>query len=207
MTIPSPPRPSRRLPAPERRVLLLAAASDVVAAVGPRRARLVDVARRAGVSKALLYQHFPSKEAMLVALIEDHGRALITEFKLHHAGSDPRARLRDGLHAVLSYAQREPAAWRILFVERFDEERVSAAQAAVLDAGATMIARRIAADLDAAGRGRLAEILAHLSRSAIDGLIAWWYDNPDTAIDELTDIGTAFLWSGLQQWTRAKHEI
>lgn len=195
-------RRRKRLPAARRRELLLAAASEVVADVGPRRARLADIAQRAGVTKALVYRHFPSKEAMLVALIEDHGRGLIAEFTDSQLGA-AQTRLRDGMRAVLAYARDNPAAWRILFVERFDDPLVSAAQAAVLDAGAAMIAGRIELDLGLDPGAELGQVLARMARSAIDGLIAWWYANPAADIDELTDIGTRFIAAGTASWTGA----
>jgi AcrR family transcriptional regulator len=193
------PQPRKRLPAARRRELLLAAASEIVAEVGARRARLADIAHRAGVTKALVYRHFPSKEAMLVALIEDHGRGLISEFTDRQIGAT-QTRLRDGTRAVLGYAHDNPAAWRILFVERFDDPLVSAAQAAVLEAAAAMLAGHVEHDLGLTPGDELAQILARMTRSAIDALIAWWYAHPAADIDELTDIGTTFVAAATAPW-------
>src|SRR5690606_958352 len=50
-----------RLPRTERRAQLLAAAQEVFAANGYHVAAMDDIAERAGVSKPVLYQHFPGK--------------------------------------------------------------------------------------------------------------------------------------------------
>lgn len=62
------------------RQAILAAAQGEFAAVGFRRTAMVDVARRAGVSRATLYQHWNSKESLfraaIQALHDDHLAAL-----------------------------------------------------------------------------------------------------------------------------------
>ena len=50
-----------RLPRPARRKQLLGAAQEVFVAHGYHAAAMDDIAERAGVSKPVLYQHFPSK--------------------------------------------------------------------------------------------------------------------------------------------------
>ena len=56
------PRPrGGRLPRRERRVQLLDSALEVFVAQGYHAAAMDDIADRAGVSKPVLYQHFPGK--------------------------------------------------------------------------------------------------------------------------------------------------
>ncbi|MGA8255782.1 MAG: helix-turn-helix domain-containing protein [Nocardioides sp.] len=49
---------------------ILDAARDVFGDFGARRANVDDVARAAGVSRSTLYRRFPTKEALLLAVIE-----------------------------------------------------------------------------------------------------------------------------------------
>lgn len=59
------PKPlTKRLPATERRALILAAARKVFVDTGYSGARVTDISRAAGVNEAILYRHFPSKEAL-----------------------------------------------------------------------------------------------------------------------------------------------
>src|SRR3954470_2954303 len=58
---------------------LLAAARETVLAVGVRRTTLVEVARRAGVSRMTVYRAFPDVQALLAALMTAEFGAVIRE--------------------------------------------------------------------------------------------------------------------------------
>src|SRR5205809_6591820 len=66
-----------RLPRSARRKQLLAAAREVFVAQGYHAAAMDDIAERAGVSKPVLYQHFPGKRELYVALIALHSEELL----------------------------------------------------------------------------------------------------------------------------------
>lgn len=59
-----------RMPREERRLQLLDVASDVFAEKGYHSAAMDDIAEAAGVSKPVLYQHFPSKLDLYQALVD-----------------------------------------------------------------------------------------------------------------------------------------
>src|SRR5215211_3444224 len=65
-------RRTSRLPRSARRLQLLRAAQDVFVAQGFHAAAMDDIADRAGVSKPVLYQHFPGKRELYLALLEEH---------------------------------------------------------------------------------------------------------------------------------------
>src|SRR4051794_23366235 len=56
--------PRRRLKPAQRRALIVAAAAEEFGTRGHRDARMEDIARAAGVTKAVLYDHFPSKDSL-----------------------------------------------------------------------------------------------------------------------------------------------
>src|SRR5215475_2421457 len=66
-----------RLPRTARRAQLLAAAQDVFVANGYHAAAMDEIAERAGVSKPVLYQHFPGKLELYLALLETHVDELV----------------------------------------------------------------------------------------------------------------------------------
>jgi AcrR family transcriptional regulator len=66
-----------RLPRLARRKQLLAAAQEVFVAQGYHAAAMDDIADRAGVSKPVLYQHFPGKLELYLALLDTHCEVLI----------------------------------------------------------------------------------------------------------------------------------
>jgi len=57
-----------RLPRDERRAILLSAALEVFTVSGYHAASMDEIADRAGVSKPVLYQHFPSKLDLYLAV-------------------------------------------------------------------------------------------------------------------------------------------
>src|ERR1700712_5842950 len=65
-----------RLPRSARRKQLLAAAQEVFVANGYHAAAMDDIAERAGVSKPVLYQHFPGKLDLYLALMDTQAEAL-----------------------------------------------------------------------------------------------------------------------------------
>src|SRR5512139_4125754 len=54
--------------------LILAAAQAMMAEQGPGGLTVSDVARRAGVDRGTAYQHFPTRERLVAAVIERVGR-------------------------------------------------------------------------------------------------------------------------------------
>src|SRR6516162_10206879 len=65
-----------RLPKPARRRQLLTAAQEVFVAQGYHAAAMDEIAERAGVSKPVLYQHFPGKQELYLALLDESVAAL-----------------------------------------------------------------------------------------------------------------------------------
>ena len=70
---------STRLPASERREQLLDVAMTVFAANGYHGTSMNGVAKAAGVTKPVLYQHFTSKRDLYLELIEDVADRLANE--------------------------------------------------------------------------------------------------------------------------------
>ncbi|WP_407838527.1 TetR/AcrR family transcriptional regulator [Streptomyces sp. DSM 116496] len=94
--------PRRRLTPADRRAQLLAVGTRLFSAEPYDDVLMEDVAQQAGVSRALLYQHFPSKHALFAAVYQQASDRLleVTTF-------DPRAtlveQLTQGLDAHLDY--------------------------------------------------------------------------------------------------------
>lgn len=70
-------RKTSRLPRSKRRAQLLGAARQVFVSQGYHAAAMDDIADVAGVSKPVLYQHFPSKLELYLALVEAGARQLV----------------------------------------------------------------------------------------------------------------------------------
>src|SRR3954469_18132590 len=79
---------------PDNHAALLAAARASVLAVGVRRTTLVEVARRAGVSRMTAYRAFPDLQALVAALMtEELGSAIEEATRLSRQLPTGRERL------------------------------------------------------------------------------------------------------------------
>jgi len=109
---PVPPRPA----AGERRAQILRAAMDCFAARGFRGTTTRDIATRVGITEAALYRHFPSKEALYAAIVEEKMAApewmeVVAEAA---AAGDDRGVFAGLAHALLASAEDDPSFLRIL---------------------------------------------------------------------------------------------
>ncbi|MEV6526790.1 TetR/AcrR family transcriptional regulator [Longispora sp. NPDC051575] len=105
-----------RLPRSARRKQLLAAAQEVFVAQGYHAAAMDDIAERAGVSKPVLYQHFPGKLELYLALLDVHCDALVR--KLQDAMgelSDNKLRVEAAMQAYFDFVDGNGEAYRLVF--------------------------------------------------------------------------------------------
>ena len=105
-----------RLPRDERRALLLAAALEVFTAAGYHSAAMDEIADRAGVSKPVLYQHFPSKLELYLAVLDLHIDSLVFQIQRAIASNTENAgRVRATVDAYFDFIESEGEAFRLLF--------------------------------------------------------------------------------------------
>ena len=105
-----------RLPRSARRKQLLAAAQEVFVAQGYHAAAMDDIADRAGVSKPVLYQHFPGKLELYMALLDTHCDALVQRVRAAMAATpDNRDRVTGAMQAYFDFIDHESEAFRLVF--------------------------------------------------------------------------------------------
>jgi len=105
-----------RLPRTARRAQLLAAAQDVFVANGYHAAAMDEIAERAGVSKPVLYQHFPGKLELYMALLESHVDDMVSRVRAAIASStDNKLRVRAAVAAFYDFVDGEGQAFRMVF--------------------------------------------------------------------------------------------
>jgi AcrR family transcriptional regulator len=105
-----------RLPRSARRKQLLAAAQQVFVAQGYHAAAMDDIAERAGVSKPVLYQHFPGKLDLYLALLDTHCEALVDRMRgAMAATTDNKERVLGATQAYFDFVDHESEAFRLVF--------------------------------------------------------------------------------------------
>ncbi len=113
------PARGARLPRPERRAQLLAAAQDVFAANGYHAAAMDDIATAAGVSKPVLYQHFPGKLELYLALLDTQTSELIRRVRAAiEETTDNEQRVHNAISAYFDFVDGDgtgEGAFRLVF--------------------------------------------------------------------------------------------
>jgi AcrR family transcriptional regulator len=101
-----------RLSAGERREAILAAARTVFGARGYHEATTREIAAQAGVSEALLYQHFPGKRQLFEAVVTAAGCDLERRIAEAARENDPLPAVLD---AYFSFVEEESDLYRVFF--------------------------------------------------------------------------------------------
>ncbi len=200
MTEPDDSRPGAlaRLPREERRTQVLSAAREVFVAQGYHTAAMDDIAERAGVSKPVLYQHFPGKLDLYVALL-DEGIAVLLETlgAALEATTDNKQRVRGAVAAYFAFVDDPDGSYRLVFESDLTNEpavryRVEAAD----DACSLMLGRVIAEDTG------LSNSQAELLASGLLGMAQiaarrWLREEPRMAREAAVDLIAGLGWRGI----------
>src|SRR5213595_327020 len=103
------------MPADQRRQQLFEVARERFAQQGFHATSMDDIAEAAGVTKPVLYQHFPSKRALYVELLESTGAQMLTTLSdaTNRAGT-ARQRVEFGFRAYFEFALNNRSAFRLL---------------------------------------------------------------------------------------------
>jgi AcrR family transcriptional regulator len=108
-------RPALRMPADQRRQQLFEVARERFAEQGFHATSMDEIAEAAGVTKPVLYQHFPSKRALYVELLEETGRQLLTTLAEATAQAGTlRERVEIGFRAYFRFAIGDRSAFLFL---------------------------------------------------------------------------------------------
>ena len=106
----------QRLPRRERRAQLLDAAREVFVAQGYHAAAMDDIAEAAGVSKPVLYQHFPGKLDLYLALLDQSSEALLAALdEALKSTSDNKLRVSATVATYFDFVDDPGGAFRLIF--------------------------------------------------------------------------------------------
>ena len=161
-----------------------------------------DIADAAGVTAPVLYDHFPSKKALQVALIEREGEALVAHVPVDPEADTWRDFVRQSFDAFFSYVEDNPHAWRLLFVEAPTDPELAGAQREALRAATRHTAALVAQVSEwklseSIPPERAAEMLAEGVRSTLNGLAGWWWRNREVPREQVTQLAFELLWPGM----------
>src|SRR5215210_419453 len=206
-----------RVPRAVRERQLVELGEELFAERGFAKASMDELARRAGVTKPVIYELFGSKDGLFEACLEGLAVRLAESIaaaargadqaggERGHAGGqraeaasvpDPEARLRAGGLAFLRFAAENRVAYELLYEGRFSDAavRVRKRQAALI----LELMREIAPQhVDP----RELEVAANAVNSAYEGVAHWMWDHPEMDVELLAGWTVDLLLPGLRRFT------
>ncbi|HWI72331.1 MAG TPA: TetR/AcrR family transcriptional regulator [Baekduia sp.] len=172
------PTVRKRIPRAEREQRMLDAAEVVFGRESFQAASMEEIAKRSGITKALLYQYFASKEGLYEACVERGRARLFAALAEATDAAEPgRARLVAFVEGYFDYVEANRHSWWLLY-----GETSSVAVNAMRERNAELIAELVAADAATAGRAVDADALAVLAHSLVgagEQVGRWWLTRPD----------------------------
>lgn len=200
----------KRLTRAGRRVVIERVATEVFAEFGYHKAGVNEIARRAGVSIPVVYDHFASKLQLYRALLEQHFAELRALWDQQLARELPaERRIATALDAWFGYVQTHPFAWRMLFADPTGEPELQDIHRQVADASRAAMLPTVAAELvapvpDIDGEQALA-MAWEVVRAGLQALALWWHQHQDVPREHLVAMAMNTLWVGFQRLRDGQH--
>lgn len=182
-------QPARtRLQVDVRRQQLLELGLELFASQSYDELSIDEIAKRAGVSKGLLYHYYASKRAFYVAAVREAARQLLdeTDIDRHGTGAEPDPEgQRAGLRAFLDYVSRHRVVYAFLLrggigTDPEVSEVLEQTREALVDRMLSRLSRFGARADDPAARLKLRGWLGFLEAASLD-----WVEKQELNLDAL----------------------
>lgn len=174
--------PRARLSARERREAILDAAKPVFGSAGYHAATTREIAAAAGVSEALLYQHFPGKRELFVAVIERAAADLERRLCFEAGVADP---ISAGIAAYFDFVEQEAALYRVFFHQALQADPAFAALYGELSRRFLELAEESISEIPDALPGVRLDVIAQALAGMVSQLALWWLDDRRLEKDDL----------------------
>jgi AcrR family transcriptional regulator len=194
-------RKRRRLRAEERRESILEAANLVFGQRGYDTVRIDDVATAAGISKALIYEHFRSKQELYGELMNRAALEMLERIVSAASASDASgpSRLERGAAAGFAFLTEKPEAFQ-MFVRDVTDPEVAERQAELRRAAVAAMVGVMEMEPPETRAGLEERNLEQIAEMLVGGFYAlgeWWLRNRDADVSELISIMLSVMWLGL----------
>ena len=187
-----------RVPRAVRERQLLDLAEELFAERGYGGASMEELARRAGVTKPVVYELFGSKEGLFTACVDRTIERLASDISAAvRAETDPETRLRAGGLAFIRFAAGNRVTWELMSMGGKFAEKARAVRSSQAE-----LVRGLMAEMATEGTDpRELEVAAHAVNAAYEGVAHWMWDHPDVPIEQIADWIADVLMPGLRRFT------
>ncbi len=187
-----------------RREVIADAAATLFAERGYRGASVEQIARAAGVTPPVVYEHFESKRELYRHLLERHFAGLRQVWGEHFAAEGPlERRVAESFDAWFAYVEAHPFAGRVLFrystdpeIEAIHTEVAARSREAILPLFAVQPgAENVAGSVSGEG----IEMVWVVLRGVLQGLAVWWSEHPEVPRERVVATAMNALWTGFER--------
>jgi AcrR family transcriptional regulator len=202
------PNRDRRLPADERREILLDAADTVIRRVGVRVSAEL-IAREAGVTKPIIYRHFGDIQELYRSLADRHEQRLfdwLIQARNSAADLDRFSRFRSVVEAFFEAVDREPDVFRFLVYAGGDAADQSVALSWFTRRWANRIAAHLVNEAVALEGSQRARAMGFAMAGALQIAASWWLEERTGPRSEIIDAISELLIKGMPPEAHS-HEI
>jgi AcrR family transcriptional regulator len=182
---------------------LLDLAEELFLSNGYERTSIEDIARAAGVTRPVVYEHYGSKEGIYLACVR-RARDHFNSDVIHAvAGTDDALeQLRRGADAYYRVLERDPRRWQLLFgpgglvSDTLGEELARERFRTV-----NLLADLIEAHLPQHDQQQV-DAFAHATTGSAEQLGRWWLAHPDISREQVTRYFVENVWASFEALRR-----
>lgn len=191
-------RTSARLSGTDRRELILASARSLFSRHGYAATSVDDIAAAAGVTKPVVYDHFPSKSALYFALMKGLRDELLDAAAANLSGPVSSAdRLRHAIGEFYARVHRDPALVELLFVQpRHEPELLREWQR--LEAEVIARLKPLIAGLAPRLKPWQLEVAAQLLHHGLNATTQAW--PREASVADMSELLNRLFWGGLEAY-------
>ncbi|MFN2518350.1 MAG: TetR/AcrR family transcriptional regulator [Jatrophihabitantaceae bacterium] len=186
----SAPVGTKGVPRAEREGQIVAVAIDEFAASGYAGASMALIARRAGISKPLIYQYFGSKDGLYLTCLHHVAGALLERLEVAQLQEDDSVASRvHTLQAIFEALEPQRSAWQLLYDTTMPATgEIADAAHAYQDRTAELAASGSERFLRSRGQGSKldAAALSVAWMGLVNALVGWWLGHPEESAEDMT---------------------
>lgn len=197
----------KRLTASQRRAQLIEVGRHVLAEHGYEATSVEELARAAGVSKPIIYEHFGGKEGLFAVIVDREMDLLLQRVTSSISAGTPRERFEGAVLAFLHYIEERPSGFAVLTRDAPTTNRGNGMHSIIAD-----LAERIRDIFEAEfSRLGLDPAISPIYAHALIGMVTltgqYWMDNQELPAEEVARHLAALGWMGLRHLPMEPHPI
>ncbi len=190
--------PRRKLTAAARRAQLIEVGRSAFARKGYEATSVEEIAKRAKVSKPIVYEHFGGKEGLYAVIVDREVEHVVAVISQAISSGSPRERLEKAALAFLTYVKDQPDGFAVLT----HDAPVTATRgnlSSLLNDVAQRVGQVFAVAFKEAGYdAKTAPIYAHALVGMVTFVGQWWTEARKPPVDKVASHLAGLAWMGLR---------